>query len=287
MSAAVGLSMTYDDLVYELSGVSQHLSAINDTWSECLVLAEKEIAVPLDLAWLSLERLERARGELFMNVARGCTDRAWKDGSGHWLGQAQSWFATELPIDQSWLDDPWKQKRKGLASSLATVASGIPATAISPETPHWLEEARAWLDASRALLTELEVRKRPFATAQGQSGQLVIRKLRIASPMELSLAVPGGLAAAAAIPAVAILKKVLADPESVGGWLPRALAAWWNGKAELENARSEAIIAAEKRKALELAVTEDAKAGLHAASQRLVYAAREIHLLDALGNEID
>jgi hypothetical protein len=87
---------------------------------------------------------------------------------------------------------------------------------------------------------------RPKPSKEELSGTLLleISRLRIESPMELTVALVQAIAqgsgvAAAGIYAVHLLAKVMRDPERVGAWLPRLRAGWYKGMAEMEEAHQE------------------------------------------------
>jgi hypothetical protein len=70
--------------------------------------------------------------------------------------------------------------------------------------------------------------------------ELAVFRLRIESPMEITLAVVhgGGVLGVSAY-AIHLLRQVLHDPDRVGGWLPRLVESWHRGMAGVEVARQE------------------------------------------------
>jgi hypothetical protein len=68
--------------------------------------------------------------------------------------------------------------------------------------------------------------------------RLVISRLRIGSPMELSLEVVGGMTTIS-VTALFLLKHILHNPKAVGAWLPGVVAEWHSGWAKAEQAKAD------------------------------------------------
>jgi hypothetical protein len=66
---------------------------------------------------------------------------------------------------------------------------------------------------------------------------LYVQRLNINSPMEITFAVEGGVAAIG-VYATYLLARVLKSPESVGAWLPRLVAGWHQGMQEVDEIRA-------------------------------------------------
>jgi hypothetical protein len=66
---------------------------------------------------------------------------------------------------------------------------------------------------------------------------LEITRLRIGSPMELAVAAGGGGITAIIIYSVHLLAQALRNPEAIGAWLPRLVAAWHLAQGEASRAK--------------------------------------------------
>jgi hypothetical protein len=79
--------------------------------------------------------------------------------------------------------------------------------------------------------------------------RLVIRQLHVASPMDLSLLVQGGMTGIS-IYALHLLARIMKDPERVSAWLPRLMAGWHKGMSEVDEAKTRRAITARALKAI-------------------------------------
>jgi hypothetical protein len=141
-------------------------------------------------------------------------------------------------------------------------------------------DAYSWFDAYEEEET-LQLRLRQLGDAEMakidarlleskrlNSISLTVSQLSIESPMELTLAVVHGTGVSALVAyGVHLLVHVMRDPERVGAWLPRLVAGWHKGMAEVEHARlnhREAEAERKRRRAI-----EDASDRLMAAVEKI------------------
>jgi hypothetical protein len=102
---------------------------------------------------------------------------------------------------------------------------------------------------------------------------LTVSRLRVESPMDLTLAViQGGGTTAVVAYSVHLLVHVMRDPQRVGGWLPRLVAGWHKGMTDAEQARQDHVEAERERKEHQ---------AIAAASKQLVTAAEALRELPA------
>jgi hypothetical protein len=128
-------------------------------------------------------------------------------------------------------------------------------------------------DLAIEMRSHFETRPKPSKEELSGTLLLEISRLRIESPMELTLAVvqavgQGGGVAAACIYAVHLLAKVMRDPERVGAWLPRLRAGWHKGMAQMEQARQEHEDA-ERERSQQAVIISNASNQLVAAAESL------------------
>ena len=112
-------------------------------------------------------------------------------------------------------------------------------------------------------------RSRPLSEKLQGPLSFEIARLRIESPMELTLATvaAGGGLAAVAWYSVHLLAKAIRHPQDIGAWIPRVIAGWHKGQAEKDQAR-QAREEAEREREDQLAIRE-AAIRLRAAGQGL------------------
>jgi hypothetical protein len=121
------------------------------------------------------------------------------------------------------------------------------------------------------LFGSLGERDLPHVTVLSKREPLAVSRLRIESPMEVTLAVvQGGGVAGIVAYSVHLLVHVMRDPKRVGAWLPRLVAGWHEGMTEVEHARREHDESEEKRKHEE---------AIAKASSQLVAAAEDLKQL--------
>lgn len=108
-----------------------------------------------------------------------------------------------------------------------------------------LTEAEPWLESQRRApdVTELDPIRLGQLTQRWEKDATAritfrVHRLHIASPMEITFAVEGGVAAVAVYTAF-LTARVLRDPERIGAWLPRLVAGWHQGMQEAERRKLE------------------------------------------------
>jgi hypothetical protein len=72
-----------------------------------------------------------------------------------------------------------------------------------------------------------------------ESPRLMFERIRLSSPLEISLAIEAVGGTGITIYALHLLSAVLRDPERIGGWLPRLAAGWHRARKDAELARQE------------------------------------------------
>jgi hypothetical protein len=90
------------------------------------------------------------------------------------------------------------------------------------------------VDTTRPAIPQPQTRDRSAVLAQ--LSQLRVHRLSIQSPMEITFAVEGGIAAVA-LYTTALFARVLRHPEQIGAWLPRLVAGWHRGMREADKER--------------------------------------------------
>jgi hypothetical protein len=133
---------------------------------------------------------------------------------------------------------------------------------------------RIWEDSSEQVASELsKIRSRLLESRRHDTISLTVSRLRIESPMELTLAVIHGTGVTGLVAySVHLLVHVMRDPERVGAWLPRLVAGWHKGMTEVEEARQDHADAESERKR---------RRAIEDASNRMIAAAEKIKELPA------
>jgi hypothetical protein len=228
----VGIHAVYPDKPHSVIELGRYFVALEDAWRACRQLASQNPGIR-DAMRAGTEALVREESDHLDDLVKGQDERI-----------------TQIATFYSWFD-----------------ADEEEVETFSQRLDQLNEDANAELDSEFA-----RIKSRLLASRRLDSLSLTVSRLRIESPMDLTLAVaqavaPGGAITAVAIYSVHLLVRVMRDPERVGACLPRLLAGWHKGMTEAERARLDhARAEAERKKSKAI---EDASGRLIAAAEKI------------------